>query len=161
MISKLSRLLNKNFWTNLIVLVSTSVMVMIVFCVELMGYFQGEESVKTVVMFLGIFLAVVIVSFIGMSPLVKDRKLVKVQMFCEITGKVIKYRRVLHGGDPDTTSFYPTIQDVKKDWVEVELKAEGTQIGHIYHCLYLPNTKLAVCEEAEPSEELGEKTGPR
>lgn len=76
----------------------------------------------------------------------KDMKLEKNGRFETITGEVIKYRKVVHGGDPDTISYYPTIRDIDKEWVVVEVKADNTEINKTYHCVYLPNTKIAVCE---------------
>ena len=74
-------------------------------------------------------------------------KLTKEKNFEVITGEVIKYRRVVHGGDPDTINYYPTIRDIDKEWIQVEIKVDNTELNETYQCVYLPNTKLAACEK--------------
>lgn len=147
LIYRLSKVLHSKFWTNLIILFSISVMALTVFIIVALNFFNGTEDIVIVVMCLCIFIVVFVVTIIGMKPFFRDMKLFKAERFEKITGEVIKYRRVVHGGDPDTINFYPTIRDSNKEWIEVEVKVDGTELNKIYHCIYLPNTKLAVCEE--------------
>jgi len=111
------------------------------------NYLMGTEDIIVVIMCLCIFTGTLTVTIIGMKPFIKDIKIAKAKAFKMINGKVIKYRKVIHGGDPDTISYYPTIRDINKAWVEVEVKTHDTELNKTFHCLYLPHTKLAVCEE--------------
>ena len=147
LIYRLSKVFLSKFWTNLIILFSISVMALTVFIIVALDFYNGTEDIMIVVMCLCIFFVVFVVTIIGMKPFFRDMKLFKAERFEKITGEVIKYRRVVHGGDPDTINFYPTIRDSNKEWIEVEVKVDGTELNKIYHCIYLPNTKLAVCEE--------------
>lgn len=143
----LSKTFYRYFWKNLIILFSTSLMALIVFIGGVLNFLKGTEDIKIVFMCLIIFIVVLTVTILGMKPFFKDMKLVKMEKYDNITGKIVKYRRVVHGGDPDTITYYPTIRDINKEWVEVEVKAEKTELNQIYHCVYLPNTKIAVCEK--------------
>lgn len=147
LIYRLSKVFHSKFWTNLIILFSISVMALTVFIIVALNFFNGTEDIMIVVMCLCIFIVVFVVTIIGMKPFFRDMKLFKAEKFEKITGEVIKYRRVVHGGDPDTINYYPTIRDSNKEWIEAEVKVDGTELNKIYHCIYLPNTKLAVCEE--------------
>lgn len=147
LIYKLSKVFYSKFWTNLIILFSISVMALAVFIIVTLNFINGTEDIMIVSMCLCIFIVVFVVTIIGMKPFFRDMKLLKVERFEKITGEVIKYRRVVHGGDPDTINYYPIIKDISKDRNEIELKAENTKLNTRYHCMYLPNTKLAVCEE--------------
>lgn len=149
LIYRLSKVFHSNFWTNLIILFSISVMTLTVFIIVALNFFNGTEDIMIVVMCLCIFIVVFVATIIGMKPFFRDMKLFKTKRFEKITGEVIKYRRVVHGGDPDTINYYPTIRDSNKEWNEVEVKADGTELNKIYHCIYLPNTKIAVCEEVQ------------
>lgn len=147
LIYRLLKVFHSKFWTNLIILFSISVMALSVFIIATLNFLNGTEDITIVVMCLCIFIVVSAVTIIGMKPFFRDMKLFKAERFEKITGEVIKYRRVVHGGDPDTINYYPTIRDSNKEWIEVEVKVDGTELNKIYHCIYLPNTKLAVCEE--------------
>lgn len=144
---KLSKLFYCKFWANLIILLSVSIGVLIVLIITLCNFLKGTENLKIVVMCLCIFIVLVVATIIGLKPFIRDMTLVKRGRFEIVTGEVIKYRRVVHGGDPDTINYYPTIKDIKKEWIEIEVKADNTELNKTYHCVYLPNTKLAVCEE--------------
>jgi len=143
----LSKTFYRYFWKNLIILFSTSLMAMIVFIGGILNFIKGTEDIKIVFLCLIIFIVVLTVTILGMKPFFRDMKLVKMEKYDNITGKIVKYRRVVHGGDPDTITYYPTIRDINKEWIEVEVKAEKTELNQIYHCVYLPNTKIAVCEK--------------
>ena len=147
LIYRLSKVFHSKFWTNLIILFSISVMALTVFMIVAINFFKVTQNIMIVVMCLCIFIVVFVVTIIGMKPFFRDMKLFNAEKFEKITGEVIKYRRVVHGGDPDTINYYPTIRDSNKEWIEAEVKVDGTELNKIYHCIYLPNTKLAVCEE--------------
>jgi len=147
LIYRLSKIFQSKFWTNLIILFSISVMTLTVFIIVTFNFLKETEDIMIVVMCLCIFIVVFVVTIIGMKPFFRDLKLYKSKRFEKITGEVIKYRRVVHGGDPDTINYYPTIRDINKEWIEVEVKTNETELNKIYCCIYLPNTKLAVCEE--------------
>lgn len=154
LIYSLSKIFYSKFWTNLIILFSLSIMVLIVFVATFFNYLNGIEDIKIVIMCLCIFLVMLVVTIIGMKPFFRDIKLVKTGKYEVITGEVIKYRKVVHGGDPDTINYYPIIRDIDKAWIEVEIKADNTELNKTYHCVYLPNTKLAACEELVTPKEI-------
>ena len=106
-----------------------------------------EEDFLMIIIYLLILISLVIGAIIDTKSFFIDLEYIKSHEFKKITGEVIKYRRVVHGGDPDTINYYPTIRDINKEWIEVEVKADDTELNKIYYCMYLPNTKLAVCEE--------------
>lgn len=147
MFYSLSKTLYSKFWTNLIILSSISIMALIIFILTFFNFLKGTEDINIVIMCLCIFIVMLVVTIIGMEPFFRDIKLAKAENFEVITGEVIKYRRVVHGGDPDTINYYPTIRDIDKEWIQVEIKVDNTELNETYQCIYLPNTKLAVCEK--------------
>ena len=147
MVYSLSKTFYSKFWTNLIILFSISIMALIVFILTFFNFLKRTEDINIVIMCLCIFVAMLVVTIIGMKPFFRDIKLTKEKNFEVITGEVIKYRRVVHGGDPDTINYYPTIRDIDKEWIQVEIKVDNTELNETYQCVYLPNTKLAVCEK--------------
>lgn len=151
---KLIKRLQSKLWINLIIGILVLILFFIVLIIVYDQFREGTEKLWVVIMCVGFFVMVLLLLTIDTKPFFKDMKLVKMDKFQTITGKVIKYRRVVHGGDPDTVNYYPTIRDINKEWVEVEVKADDTELNKIYHCVYLPNTKLAVCEELLNSEEI-------
>lgn len=146
-ISKLNKRLQSGFWKNAIVAFLTLVIVSIIAITGYHQFLQGFESVWVIIGCIGLFCLILIVAIISLIPFVKDIKLIKLGKIEKITGTVIKYRKVLHGGDPTTYSYYPIIRDISSDWIQVEVKADNTELNKTYRCIYLPNTKLAVCEE--------------
>lgn len=148
MIEKLSGIFYKKFWLGIVVFTVSIIIMFTLLIVECIKSFGSNEDVLLPIIYLLILISLVIGAIIDTKPFFKDLKCMKSHEFQKITGEVIKYRRVVHGGDPDTINDYPTIRDINKEWVEIEVKANNTQLNKTYDCIYLPNTKLAVCEES-------------
>lgn len=84
---------------------------------------------------------------VGLEPIIRDLRYLKSHKPMFFIGRVTKYRKVIHHGDPDTINYYPTIRDIDNENIEVEVKAENTELNKTYYCIYLPNVKLAVCKK--------------
>lgn len=153
MIKKLNDKFLKDFMVNLIISLLITILVFVVTIIGYNQFIEGKESFQTFLMCLFILIVMIAVTIITMVPFIKDLRLIKLRKSEEIKGYVIKYRKVVHGGDPTTYSYHPVIKDADKEWIEVEVKADNTELNKTYHCLYLPNTKLAVCRELLHPEE--------
>jgi len=143
---KLLRLFYKKFWfkniTFIILIVATIVLLVLGFIGN-----QIDKDFLLLIMYSILLVGLAVVIFISMKNMFKDLIYIKSHKPKIIVGKVIKYRKIVHAGNPDTVSYYPIIQNIDNDNVEVELKAENTELNKKYYCAYLPNTKLAICEE--------------
>jgi hypothetical protein len=149
MTSKLKKRLYNWFLKNTIIGFLTVVLVFIFIIIAYNQFREGTEKLRIVIICVGILIVILTVAIIGMNPILKDMRFMKICDVKSITGTVIKYRKVVHGGDPTTYSYYPIIRDINANWIEVEVKADDTELNQTYHCVYLPNTKLAVCELAD------------
>lgn len=147
MISSLIKIFYSKFRTNLIILASITILVFIFLIMTIFNFIEKTENLKTLIMCSFIFIVMIVLTVIEMNPFFRDIKLIQTKKFKMIIGKVVKYRKVVHAGDPTTYSYYPIIRDINKDWVEVEVESENTELNKVYYCIYLPNTKLAICEE--------------
>lgn len=147
MTNKLLKVFYKKFWLSITIFTLSIIIMSTLLIIESIRNIDVEEDFLMIIIYLLILISLVIGAIIDTKPFFIDLKYIKSHEFKKITGEVIKYRRVVHGGDPDTINFYPTIRDSNKEWIEVEVKVDGTELNKIYHCIYLPNTKLAVCEE--------------
>ncbi len=148
-VKKLTKRFYKSFYTNAIIGFSIVVLVSIILIMGLLQYLKGLESFWIVIMCALILILMLVVTIIVLTPFLKDMKAIKLRNLKEIIGTVVKYRKVVHGGDPTTYSYYPTIRDINEELIEVEIKADDTELSKIYHCVYLPNTKLAICEKLQ------------
>lgn len=148
MIKKLSRIFYKKFWLSIVIFSISIIIMSTLFIIVFIRYSDSNEDFLLLIIYLLILISLFIGAIIDTKPFFKDLRDMKSHNFQIITGEVIKYRRVVHGGDPDTINYYPTIRDIDKEWIQVEVKADNTELNKTYHCIYLHNTKLAVCEES-------------
>lgn len=156
MMNKLSKVFYKKFWLSIIIFTLSIIIMSILLVIEFIRTFEVEDSLL-IFIYLLILVSLAIGAIIDTKPFFKDLKYIKSHEPKKIVGEVVKYRRVVHGGDPDTINHYPTIKDINKEWIEVEVKADNTELNRVYHCIYLPNTKLAICEELLNLNEVNEK----
>jgi hypothetical protein len=84
-----------------------------------------------------------ILSVTVVVPHALDFKAAKRKKFESVTGTVARYKKVNHGGEPPTTSFYPIIKD-SITGKELILKVNGAEINRRYTFIYLKHTKLAL-----------------
>lgn len=147
MISLLNQKLYKAFWKNAIAALITLIIVFIICMVSYIHFLNETESLMIVILCFALFVVVLVVGVISLLPFKKDVKLVKSGKIESITGTVVRYKKIVHGGDPTTYSYLPIIKDIHSKWIEVEIKADNTVLNKIYHCVYLPNTKLGICVE--------------
>ena len=147
MISLLNQKLYKAFWKNAIAAFITFIIVFIMCMVSYIHFLNETESLMIVILCFALFVVVFVVGVISLLPFKKDVKLVKSGKIESITGTVVRYKKIVHGGDPTTYRYLPIIKDIHIDWIEVEIKADNTVLNKIYHCVYLPNTKLGICVE--------------
>lgn len=149
MIMKLFNKFKRNFRINSIISVLITILLFIVNLMIFREFVQGDEKFWNFMLLLLIFIIMVVVTMIVIIPFIKDIKHIKMGKVKKITGTVIKYRKVVHGGDPTTYSYHPIVRDINNNSTEVELITDDTELNKVYYCVYLPNTKLAVCEEVK------------
>ena len=145
-IDQLRRIFMKSFWMNIIILPLAVVTFVVILVVVSIKYVNGVESLKMVAIYLFMVIGTSVWTIKELSPFIKDFMLLRSGDYSRITGTVVAHRKVNHAGDPTTTSYYPTIRDSQREWIEIELKAEDTELNQLYSFLYLPNTKIAVGE---------------
>ena len=146
MLKKLLRNLYKNFWFGLITYTLLIGTLLVLLITGFVNNHSQEDSLLTF-LFLIILIGLFVIAVVGLEPIIKDLRYLKFHKPMIIIGKVTKYRKVIHHGDPDTINYYPTIKNIDNENIEVEVKAEKTELNKTYYCVYLPNTKFAVCEE--------------
>jgi MFS family permease len=125
-------------------------------------YEQGEETVFWAILFM-VFLLITILTFIVLLiPILRDLPAVRKGNFERMTGTIIRYKRVQHGGEPPTHSWHPIVRDNTSN-KEIELtiinrnenKNEvynpltnkddvASELYGTYEFIYIPHTKLAV-----------------
>jgi hypothetical protein len=147
MMTQLSKLFYKKLHLSLVVFTVSIIIISTLIALEIAKFFQLESFSILIIIYLLIIVSLIIAAIIDTKPYFKDLRYVKAREFLTIIGEVISYRRVVHGGDPDTINYYPTIRDIDKEWIQVEIKVDNTELNETYQCVYLPNTKLAVCEK--------------
>lgn len=147
MMDRLSKVFYKKFWLSIIIFTLSIIVMFMLLVIEFIGTFEVEEDSLLIFIYLLILVSLAIGAILDTKHFFKDLKYIKSHEPKKIVGEVVKYRKVVHGGDPDTINYYPTIRSINKEWIEVEVKAEGTELNKVYRCIYLPNTKLAICEE--------------
>ena len=79
-------------------------------------------------------------------PLCKDYKLIQRKQFLKFDGEVIKFRKVVYGSEPETEHRMAIVKNTATG-EEIELDVSGVDQGEVYEFLYLPNTKVAVCQK--------------
>lgn len=141
--------IHKRLWLSIVVFSLSIISIFVILVIEIKGYLNSNKNPLLIFIYVLILLLLIVMSIIDIKPYYKDLKYFKKYSYNSITGKVIKYRRVVHSGDPDTIDYYPTIVDTNNESVQVELKVKKTELNKTYHCVYLPNTKLAICEEVQ------------
>ena len=99
-------------------------------------------AISVSLFFLGYFL-VLLKNFL---PLCKDYKLIQRNQFLKFDGEVIKFRKVVYGGEPETEHRMAIVKNTATG-EEIELDVSGVDQGEVYEFLYLPNTKVAVCQK--------------
>lgn len=146
MVKKLLRNLYKNFWIGLIIYAFIIGALLVLLITGFANSHSQEDSFLIFIYFI-ILAGSFVLAVVGLEPIIKDLRYLKSHKPMIIIGRVAKYRKVIHHGDPDTINYYPTIRDIDHENIEVEVKAEKTELNKTYYCIYLPNTKFAVCEE--------------
>lgn len=147
MVNRLYTIFYRKLLLNALVLISTLVMVFLVFWNSFVDYLLSGEGMIITIICGCISAFLLIISIIALQPFLLDYRVVKSKKFERIIGKVIKFRKVVHGGDPDTVCYYPTFKSIVENAKEIELKADGTEIDRCYRCVFLPNTRITVCIE--------------
>lgn len=98
--------------------------------------------------FLGSLLVAISLEIVVSWPFFKDLPYVRSGNLGEVEGKVVGYKRIRTGGDPEYTIYNPIVESaLTKE--EIELKVKGTTRGKTYNFVYLKHTKLAVFEEVD------------
>ncbi len=152
MISLLIQKLHKAFWKNAITSFITLIIVFIFCMASYIQFLNETESLVIIILCFALVVVVLVIGVISLLPFKKDMKLAKSGKIESITGTVVSYKKIVHGGDPTSYSYLPIIKDIHNDWIEVEVKADNTVLNKIYHCVYLPNTKLGFCVEFQSLE---------
>jgi hypothetical protein len=105
-------------------------------------YSKTEGSILSPILASGLLLFFIVISIRILIPYIKDYVDIKKEIFHEVTGIVIKYRKVVSGGEPPTTNYYPIIRDDAMGNM-VELIVSDTKLNQRYTFYYLRFTKLA------------------
>lgn len=151
MFKKMLRFFYKKFWLKIITFI---VLIIALIVLLILGFVrnQMDKDFLLMIMYSILLVGLMVLTFISMKAMLRDLIYIKSHKPKIIVGKAIRYRKVVHAGDPDTVSYYPTIRDIDNENIEVEVNTKNTELNKTYYCVYLPNTKMAVCEELTEKE---------
>lgn len=114
-------------------------------------YLNGREKLWVPVALTGILIGLFALAIKEMIPYFRDLGDAKNKNFCELTGKVVRFRKRKDGGDVVTTEVRPIVAE-QSTGKEVELKIDGLVLGNTYTLLYLRCTRYAVLKEDKPQD---------
>lgn len=143
---KLRKIFFKRFWIALTGGLFGIAILVVVSVITLVNYLKTYEKIYLPLIFFAFFIGMIIGTLISIRPFIKDWKAVKTNNFEKLTGSVIRFRKVEHGGEPPDTSYYPIIAEAETG-KEIELKIDSLHLGETYSFYYLKYTKLAIIIE--------------
>lgn len=136
----------------------------IIFAVFMVAFITFVIILKKEWLFL-VCLPIIIFMLWQAIPYFKDFNAIKTKSFKKVEGRLIEYKKFQNGASFTAKWFYfPIIEDeTTKEKVELELdvgqyaskgvkKPETVGIGKKYLCLYLENSRLAVCKNIDIQE---------